>query len=409
MNRSRERSRPAVQAPSPGRRSREGVLSILNHDGPGLVAYDALRSPAVHEVIDALDLSEAWRAYFREGDIRYAATEPPGDLERFAEYLPDLPNQAQVSCWGVGRIAVQNAHGHHAGHRYFHPLANVDTIAGLDAYPWPDLSASRDPDELRAEVEALQANGFAVVGNASQTVLETAYLMRGIDRLFLDLYDCPDYVDALFAKLSGQRVAQMRLLAGAGVDAIRIGDDIATQEALMVSPPMYRERLRPHHAAAVEAAHEVAPGLPVAYHSDGDITALLPDLIETGVTAINPVQPECMDLREVSREFGRDLALWGCTPVQSIYARGTPDEVREHTRLLFEEIAPARGLIVQFMNIVITPRVLESLGAFFQSFHQSFTQGGLSSPSMPLNTDPLSVPDDERPTGWESCPLNDGE
>ncbi|MFW5869028.1 MAG: uroporphyrinogen decarboxylase family protein [Armatimonadota bacterium] len=349
-------------------RSRERVLRILRHDGPGLVAYDALRSPAVREVVDSLDLPEKWRAYFREGDIRYVGAEPPGERERFAGYLPDLPAEAQVSCWGVGRIALQNAHGHHAGHRYFHPLADIDTIAGLDVYPWPDPGAARDPDDLRAEVASLQSEGFAVIGNASQTVLETAYLMRGIDRLFLDFYERPDYLDALFAKLTEQRIVQMRALARAGVDAIRIGDDIATQEALMISPPMYRERLKPHHSAAVRAAREVAPDLPVAYHSDGDITALLPDLVEIGVTAINPVQPECMDLRAVSREFGADLALWGCTPVQSTYAHGTPEQVREHTRFLFNEIAPARGLIVQFMNIVITPHVLESLRAFFEKF-----------------------------------------
>ena len=273
-----------------------------------------------------------------------------------------------MSLWGIGRIAVQNPQGHHAGHHYFHPLAEVDTIEGLEAYPWPDLSATRDPAELRGQVEALQADGFAVIGNASQTVLETAYLMRGIDRLFLDFYECPDYLDTLFGKLGEQRVAQTRMLAEAGVDAIRIGDDIATQEAMMISLPMYRERLRPYHAAAVEAAREVAPDLPVAYHSDGDITAMLPDLIEIGITAINPVQPECMDLRTIGREFGADLALWGCTPVQSTYAHGTPAEVRRHTRHLFEEIAPERGLIVQFMNIVITPHVLESLAAFFDEF-----------------------------------------
>lgn len=351
-----------------GGRSRERVLSILRRDGPGVVCYDALRSRAVQEVIDRLDLPEHWRVYFREGDIRYVGTEPAGDRERFATYLPDLPAEAEVSCWGVGRIALQNTQGHHAGHRYFHPLADVDTVAGLDAYPWPDLSTARDPHDLRAEVKALHEAEFAVVGNASQTVLETAYLMRGIDRLFLDFYERPDYVDALFAKLTEQRLAQMCMLAVAGVDAVRIGDDIATQEALMISLPMYRERLKPHHAAAVRAAREVAPNLPIAYHSDGNITALLPDLIEIGVTAINPVQPECMDLRAVSREFGSDLALWGCTPVQSIYAHGTPDQVREHTRLLFEGIAPARGLIVQFMNIVITPHVLRSLAAFFEEF-----------------------------------------
>ncbi len=355
-------------------RSRERVLRILHHQGDGEVAYDALGGAAVHEVIASADLSDDWRDYYRAGDIRYLSLEPArGERAVFAGYLPDLPADAELSCWGIGRIALHNAAGHHAGHRYWHPLAQVDTVGGLDDYPWPDLSAVKSPEELRAEVAALHRRGFAVVGNLSQTILETAYLMRGIDRLFLDLYERPAYVDALFAKLAAQRIVQARMFAGAGVDAIRIGDDIATQQGLMISLPMYRERLRPWHEAVVHAALEVAPDLAVAYHSDGALTALLPDLIEIGVTAINPVQPECMDLATIRRDFGDQLALWGCTPVQSTYAHGTADEVRAHTHLLFEQIAPGHGLIVQFMNIVLTPHVLTNLGAFFEEFARCAT------------------------------------
>ena len=348
--------------------SRERVLRILHHSGPGLVAYDALRGREIVKVIRALDLPDDWRDYFRKGDVRYVGTETPGERERFAQFLPDLPEEADLSCWGVGRIALQSTEGHHAGHRYFNPLASIDTVAGLDAYPWPEPISTSDAEALRLQVQTMQAKDVAVIGNASQTILETAYLMRGMDRLFLDFYERPDYLDALFGHLRRWREGQMRVLAQAGVDAIRIGDDIATQEALMISLPMYRERLKPHHAAVVAAALDVAPELPIAYHSDGDITALLPDLLEMGITAINPVQPECMDMQAISREFGAELALWGCTPVQSIYANGTPEQVRAHTRWLFDEVAPAHGLIVQFMNIVITPHVLQSLGAFFEEF-----------------------------------------
>lgn len=363
-------SNPSSLSRDPGMperlRSRERVLSILQRAGDGLVAYDALGGAQVETVIDGLDLDDSWREYFRTGEIRYVGAQMRADRAQFAHYLPDLPPEAEVSCWGVARIALQNAAGEHAGHKYWHPLARVDTVAGLEAYPWPEVVP--DDGSLRAQVSALQAQGFAVVGNASQTILETAYLMRGIDRLFLDFYERPDYVDALFARLAERRMAEVRELARAGVDAIRIGDDIATQQALMISLPMYRERLRPWHAAVVAAAHEVAPELPVSYHSDGNLTALLPELIAMGVTAINPVQPECMDLAAVRRDFGADLTLWGCTPVQSIYAHGTEAEVRAHTRWLFEEIAPGHGLIVQFMNIVLTPRVLHNLRAFFTEF-----------------------------------------
>jgi uroporphyrinogen decarboxylase len=241
-------------------------------------------------------------------------------------------------------------------------------VRDLETYPFPDPAGARDPEELRREVASLKAEGFTVIGQMSQTFLETAYLMRGIDRLFMDLVERPEYVDALFGKLAERRVAQARVFAQAGVDLLRIGDDIATQEGLMLSPRLYRERIKPHHAAVVAEARRWAPGIPVLYHSDGRLTDLLPDLIEIGVTAINPVQPECMDLLETKRQFGRHLALWGCTPVQSLFAHGTEDDVRRHTRFLLDDGAAGHGLILQFINIILTPTVLRNLGAFFDEF-----------------------------------------
>ena len=349
--------------------SRERVQRILMRRGAGMVAYDALRGAAVHEVIEALSLPDAWGEYFRQGDLHYVAAAPPsGDREVFADFVPGLPEDAALSCWGVGQVALQSVEGYHAGHQYWHPLASVDTVPGLESYPFPDLGASKTLEDLRTEVESLHAQGFAVVGQMSQTILETAYLMRGIDRLFLDFYERPDYVDCLFAKLAEQRVKQARMFAQAGVDVIRIGDDIATQEALMVSPAMYRERIKPHHAAIVRAAREIDSARPVLYHSDGRLTALLPDLIDAGVTAINPVQPECMDLSETKRTFGERLALWGCMPVQSLFAHGSDDEVRRHTRFVLTDLATTHGLIIQFINIGLTPPVLRNLRAFFDEF-----------------------------------------
>jgi len=363
------------------RRCRERVLSILQRRGDGAVAYDALGSRPVLDLIDSMCLPEAWRTYLRQGEVRYVELAPrSGDREVFGDFIRGLPEDAQLSCWGVGRVALQSADGHHAGHKYWHPLAGVESLQGLESYPFPDLAATKTQEALRAEVAALQGQGFAVIGQMSQTILETAYLMRGIDRLFLDFYERADYVDCLFAKLAEQRMAQAGMFARAGVDAVRIGDDIATQEALMVSPAMYRERIKPHHAAIIRAAHEVEPDLPVSYHSDGRLTALLPDLIDIGVTAINPVQPECMDLAETKRAFGDRLTLWGCTPVQSLYAHGSEDDVRRHTRFLLAELAADHGLIIQFMNIVLTPHVLGNLRAFFDECARTMDQHAHEAP-----------------------------
>jgi len=205
----------------------------------------------------------------------------------------------------------------------------------------------------------------------SQTILETAYEMRGIERLLLDFGENPEYVHRLFRELAERRRFQARRFAEAGVDALRIGDDIATQRGLLVSPAAYREFIKPLHASVIETARRINPDIHALYHSDGKLTPLLPDLIEIGVTAINPAQPECMPLADIKRRFGTDLTLWGCTPVQSVFAHGGKDDVADWMRRLMGDVAPGGGVVVSFTNIVITDTALDNLRWFYEQFYDA--------------------------------------
>ena len=349
-------------------RSRERVAAVLAHRDADRVPLDALRTPAVLEMLDTLDVDEEWLAYLKEGEFKYLRFATPDDLSEFDPYLPDLPDGAVVSEWGVAKIALKSVEGFHAGHETRHPLAAVDTVAALEDFPFPDMSQAQRHARLEDAVAEAVADGFTVVGTMSQTILEIAYEMRGIERLMIDLVERPDYARALFGKIAEQRLFQARRLAEADVDVIRIGDDIATQQGLMVSPALYRDLIKPHHAEIVAAAREVKPDVGVLYHSDGKLTALLPDLIEIGVTAVNPCQPECMDVAETKRDFGADLTLWGCMPVQSVLANGSADEVEGWMRMLMRDVAPGGGLILNFINSIVTDRFIENMRVFGEAF-----------------------------------------
>jgi uroporphyrinogen decarboxylase len=74
---------------------------------------------------------------------------------------------------------------------------------------------------------------------------------------------------------------------------------------------MYRDWFKPRHAAVIRAAREARPDLPVCYHSDGNCWDVIPDFIDIGITVLNPVQPECLDLPAVKKQFGDRLIFWG--------------------------------------------------------------------------------------------------
>lgn len=354
-------------------RSREQTVCILRHQDGDSLLFDRVRSTGSAEVaaiVASLDLPDETRARYLEGDFEYLMFASRPDRERYLPYLPDLPAEAEVSEWGVGTVPLKTAEGYHAGHCTFHPLACVDSVAELERYPFPDFAEPWRHAGLDARAAEAKQQGYVVVGQMSQTILETAYLMRGIERLFLDMHERPAYVEALFERIAECQRFRARRFAEAGVDVLRIGDDIADQRHLLVGPGQYRRQIKPFHASVVAAARAINPDIQVLYHSDGNLTPLLPDLIEVGVTAINPVQPECMDLAMIKREFGRDLVLWGCCPVQSTYAFGSREDVLAHVRTL-KELAAGGGLVTQFYNMILTPTVKANLAVFFEAFAES--------------------------------------
>jgi uroporphyrinogen decarboxylase len=352
--------------------SRERVARILSHQEADRVPFDTIGFPVEHarRWCDELGMSEDERECFTEGDFRYLEFALEPDREAFAPYLSGLPEGAEISPFGVGRVALFSVDGYRAGHTYYYPLGQVNTVADLEHYPFPDVTKPECHAHLDAEVAAAKRQGFTVIGQMSQTILEMAYTMRGIDRLFLDFYERPDYVRALFEALAERRCFQARRFAQAGVDVLRIGDDIATQVGLMVGPPMYREWIKPYHARVTAAARDMNPDIQVLYHSDGALTALLPDLIEAGVTAVNPCQPEAMPPVTVKKLFGHRLTFWGCTASQSTYTTGTGDDVVDDLRMLLGDVARGGGLVVQFYNMIVMPRVLENLRKFVECFYE---------------------------------------
>jgi uroporphyrinogen decarboxylase len=81
-------------------------------------------------------------------------------------------------------------------------------------------------------------------------------------------------------------------------------------------------------------------------HSCGNIIPVLPDLVEIGLQALNPVQSEAMDLNALKDGFGRDLLFWGGVSTQRALPYGTRREVREEAGRVIGVMAPGGGYIL---------------------------------------------------------------
>ncbi|RRJ96947.1 methyltransferase [Opitutaceae bacterium TAV4] len=166
---------------------------------------------------------------------------------------------------------------------------------------------------------------------------------------------------------------------GPHVDIILFGDDLGTQNGPFISPAMYREFFKPRHALMWQRAKQLAPHIKVQLHSCGSIRDLLPDLIEAGLDAINPVQITCrgMDPAELRREYGRDIVFWGggCD-TRDILPHASPAEVRAHvTRQLHTwttpQIPSPGGYVFQQVHNIMANVPPQNITAMFEALRET--------------------------------------
>ena len=112
-------------------------------------------------------------------------------------------------------------------------------------------------------------------------------------------------------------------------------------------------------------AREQSPDILIFYHSDGDFTGLIPDLVDIGVNAINPVQPDCMDGAAIKRDFGDRLAIWGAVGSACLWDRGSPDHMRAEVRRCIKAMGPEGLLLAPAYDIDFAP--FENIVAFVEA------------------------------------------
>jgi len=228
------------------------------------------------------------------------------------------------------------------------PLADARTRDDLRTFPFPEEGTACAVDRLRTEVAAWRACGLAVGGNLPHLggeLFESAWRLRGLEAFLLDLVERPDWADYLLDRLTGLARKSAQALAAADVDVLALDDDVGMPGTMFISPALWRHFFKPRMAEIIRAAQAIKPDLRVLYHSDGTIEPIVGDLIEIGVNALNPIQPEYMDAQKLRRRYGTRLALWGTVGRQTTFSYGSSEEIQREVKLRIETLGRA-GLVL---------------------------------------------------------------
>jgi uroporphyrinogen decarboxylase len=275
-------------------------------------------------------------------------------------------DQAYVDEWGVGWTICEYETPYGKGHYtdvVSHPLADDDAIS---RYRPPDPSR---PELYRDSEWMIREFGheYFIVGVTVTTVLETAIALRGSEQLMMDLVAEPELADAILDIPFQYHLTAAKKLVEMGVDMIWTGDDVGAQGAMIISPAMWRRVFKPRMAQFFAELRRINPHVKIAYHSDGLISPIIPDLIEIGLDVLNPVQPACMDPARLKRDYGDKLSFWGSLDEQHTLPFGTPADVRREVLTRLDTIGKGGGLIIGPTHFVQLDTPMENFRAMIDT------------------------------------------
>ena len=272
--------------------------------------------------------------------------------------------------WGVGWQSFPYETRFGAGaytEMVSHPLADART---LDTYVPPDPQRDSLYTDA-ANVIALYKDQYWITGVTVTTIFETAWALRGLEQLLIDFVEDPDLARHILDIPFRYHLAAARRLVDMGVDMIWTGDDVGAQNAMLISPPAWRRLLKPYLAEFFGSLKAINPRLVIAYHSDGNIEPIIPELIEIGVDVLNPIQPACMDPAELKRAYGDKLCFWGSMDEQHTLPFGGVDEVRDEVLKRLRTIGANGGLILGPTHHVQLDTPMENLWAMVNTITQT--------------------------------------
>ena len=267
------------------------------------------------------------------------------------------PHSDCFDSWGGGQMEVTPGDWFPG----IHPIPDATCSRDLENYRgWPNMSDPGRIDHVKGEARRLAEDGqFAIM--ATPWLLfpfERAHAMQGMEAFLMNMALRPDFARELLERIAEECKALMgRFLAelGDNVDIIKIGDDLGTQESLMISPQMYRDLLMPIHADFIDFI-KARTSAKIFFHSCGDVFPLIEDFIDIGVDILNPIQTssgKMSNLAALKKRFGRNIVFCGGIDSHRVLPYGSVEEVRQEVRRVIDLLGPGGGTMIGAVHTVM--------------------------------------------------------
>ena len=252
--------------------------------------------------------------------------------------------------------------------RIIPPLAE-HTVEAVKNFPLPDykdLDLYRETARRMAAIDSRKRASALAMGG--ETIFEGSWPLYGLEEFLIMLLSELEICEAIFERWTAVRLWQLETYAKFGrYDILWLGDDISNQLGMLIPPDLWRKTLKPRLKEIIECAKYYQPEGLVFYHTCGNPTEVVEDLIEVGVDILNPVQPEAVDPAAYKKRWGDRLSFWGTVGVQKTLPFGTVEEVRKEVKERIETVGQGGGLLIGPSHVIEPEVPWENVVAFVEA------------------------------------------
>jgi uroporphyrinogen decarboxylase len=223
-----------------------------------------------------------------------------------------------------------------------HPIENREDI---DSYTFPDYSTPKYDAHFETKLERYanrNPDTFQIASMNYGVLWYRMWWLRGMSNAMEDTALADGFIEELRDRILNSQLSYLNRLIEIDADAIELGDDWGTQDALMISPESWRRIFKPAYKKLFDTIHNA--GKYVVFETDGCTKDILEDWAETGVDLLS-VQLNVTGLENASRIKGK-TCFFADPDRQNILPKGSPEDVRKHINDIINALnTPAGGLM----------------------------------------------------------------
>jgi uroporphyrinogen decarboxylase len=341
------------------------VLAALEGQEPDRVpVYDVFNEDTLYRLAELLE----WEIEEQQEDFvaPYLLVRVADELGLdFIDWIPSMGEEPIDETHIRDRFGIV-----YATSRYGDPVVVEGPVKDFSDLRGLDMAARAEPDDfgsLRYLVERI--GGTKLVGLGCTDPFRISWSLRGgMQSLLLDYATDKQLVHGLARVSTDLILSQIEASCEAGVKAIVMDGDLASEQNTLMSPIHYREYVRPYQSELVDSAHR--HGMKIIKHSDGNMWPILEDLIEIGFDGFHPIQPQCMDISQVKEFAAGRICLVGNIDCRELLCSGTEDDVAEAVKKTIEIASPGGGYILSSSNSIHPGVRLQNFIAMVRAAHE---------------------------------------